>query len=71
MSSLRGVITLAVKEAGKKDKKEVDYSTGMRQSRCAFCEYFVPENQGSNDGTCTKVKGRINGEMWCKLFRRK
>lgn len=63
---LRATITLAVGESYKKNKKEVDYSKGMRQSNCGLCEYFEEAKR-----TCSKVKGDIDPSMWCKLFEKK
>jgi hypothetical protein len=63
-ANLRLTIKTAVQESYKKTKKEVDYSKGMRKSRCGVCKYFIPD-----DGECEKVKGSISEDMWCKLFK--
>jgi len=69
--TLRATIISSIEESKKKTKKEVDYSVGMRKKKCGLCRYFIPEQRGSDDGECRKVKGRINAEMWCKLFEHK
>lgn len=46
----------------KAKKAEVDYSLGMKKSRCGICEFFRKPR------TCTKVEGEIDPRMWCKLF---
>lgn len=65
MTKLRAVVVSAYAEAAKHTKKEVNYSKGMRKSRCEFCKYY------HEDSTCDKVKGAIQPDMWCKLFKTK
>ena len=55
---------MAVTDKSKRPKSEVDYSTGMASSHCGICSYY-------NDGTCSRVRGKIDSGMWCKLFKRK
>jgi hypothetical protein len=48
---------------GKADKDSVNYSKGMPSSHCGICQHY-------SNGTCSKVKGPIDPDMWCKLFKR-
>ncbi len=49
----------------KVSKVSVGYSKGVPKSHCGICEHYR-ENH-----SCTKVDGRIEPEMWCKLFKEK
>lgn len=49
---------------GKRSKASVDYSHGMEGRYCRTCEHFE-----APDG-CTKVEGKIDGAMWCKLWQK-
>jgi hypothetical protein len=49
----------------KVSKVSVGYSKGMPKSHCGICEHYL------KGGNCTKVEGRIEPEMWCKLFQKK
>ena len=51
-------------EAGKRAKSSVDYSKGG-EDHCGVCKFFVAPH------ACKKVAGKIDADMWCKLFRRK
>ena len=51
---------------GMKDKSEVDYSKGMQGRFCRTCKFF----RGSTS-RCLRVKGIIDPEYWCELWRRK
>jgi len=49
----------------KETKIAVGYSKGMKERHCGICEHYR-ENH-----TCTKVEGRIEPDMWCRLFTKK
>lgn len=49
----------------KKSKDEVDYRPGEPGERCGVCEHFKAPAR------CELVAGRIDRNMWCKLFERK
>lgn len=63
MKNLRETIKNSISESSKKNKKEVDYSLGMKKSHCGICEYFISPNK------CQKVKGEISKEYWCELYK--
>lgn len=48
-----------------RSKESVDYSKGMKSAKCGICEHFRPPS------ACTEVAGKIEADMWCKLFKRK
>lgn len=49
-----------------KEKSEVDYSEGMGKTRCGNCKFYRDAYT-----RCLKVKGLIDKDMWCTLFKRK
>lgn len=49
-----------------KEKDEVDYSPGMNGRFCRTCKFF----RGSTS-RCLKVKGIIDPEKWCRLWKKK
>lgn len=56
----------------KKNKHDVDYSEGMGETRCGKCEFFRSENtKAFGGGSCVKVWGIIDPNMWCKLFKKR
>ena len=65
MSEIRSIIVSAIKDTNKKSKKEVNYSKGMKNSRCGVCKYFISPD------ACDKVKGEIDKNYWCELFEAK
>ena len=50
-------------EFTKVDKKEVNYSTGMKKSHCGICEHY-------HDNKCELVKGFIESSYWCEKFEK-
>lgn len=56
----------------KKQKSEVNYSLGHKESHCGkvadedkgYCKNFDPP------ASCDKVAGRIGRPYWCKLFEK-
>jgi len=50
----------------KESKVSVGYSKGHVASHCGNCRHFRPKTD-----SCTKVEGRIEADMWCKLWERK
>jgi hypothetical protein len=60
--------------AAKRDKSEVNYSPGKCCGGCTF--YIEGVEEGESDGydeagTCKKVDGEIDEDMWCVLFKPK
>lgn len=55
-----------IKKAKKVAKNSVNYSLGMTKSHCGICVYFYPK-----DNSCSKIRGDIKSDMWCKLFKKK
>jgi hypothetical protein len=51
-------------EEMKVTKESVDYSKGMPESHCGICDHYKSPN------ACERVKGKINTNMWCKLFKK-
>lgn len=49
-----------------KEKSEVDYSPGMGATRCGNCRYYR-----ASTSRCLKVKGIIDPQYWCELFKRR
>jgi hypothetical protein len=49
-------------ETKKVSKKAVDYSPGMGVTRCKNCVFF-------RGGLCERVRGVIDPEYWCRLFK--
>jgi hypothetical protein len=47
----------------KKDKSEVNYSTGTPAEHCGNCQFFL-----KNDDACRRVRGMIVARMWCDLW---
>lgn len=52
----------ALADMAKMAKSEVDYSPGMRESRCRNCQHFLPPS------ACEIVAGRIDPDYWCRRF---
>lgn len=65
LPSVRETVVDSVNESKKKEKSEVDYSGGHKNSRCGICEYFITPDK------CEKVKGDILPSKWCILFKKK
>lgn len=53
----------------KVSKTSVNYSEGMKQSRCSNCQFYIPDTTWA--GECKKVSGAIDPDYWCKLFKPK
>lgn len=50
--------------AVRKAKISVDYSKGMAKAHCGICTHY-------SRGSCDLVRGSIQPDMWCRLFKRK
>jgi len=50
----------------KKSKGQVNYSKGMKKTHCGNCRYFLAKQR-----ICDLVAGRIEANMWCKLWKGK
>lgn len=55
---------MTVENARKQAKKAVDYSPGMGRTRCKYCVHY-------RAGLCERVRGVIDPDYWCRLFRAK
>ena len=49
----------------KKTKAEVDYSRSKGEDRCSVCVNFISPDE------CRKVRGEIDPDYWCELFKRR
>ena len=49
----------------KLNKADVNYSKGHKGSRCGICKWFLRDNG------CVWVKGDIDPDWWCELFKKK
>lgn len=47
----------------KRTKESVDYGPGMKSAHCGICEHY-------RGGFCTRIIGKIDPRMWCKLFEK-
>lgn len=50
--------------AGKVSKEDAGYTMG--QENCAVCEHY----EAVAKDRCELVEGKIEEEMWCRLFKR-
>lgn len=48
----------------KVSKASVDYGPGMEARHCGVCRFY-------GNRTCRKVRGEIQPDKWCRLFKRK
>jgi hypothetical protein len=55
-------------KAAKRDKADVEYSSGKPQAHCSICKHFKADAATSRAGTCELVEGVIDGNAWCELF---
>lgn len=51
---------------GKKNKASVDYSKSTGRDRCGNCVHYEAGKR-----LCELVQGRIEADMWCKLYKRR
>lgn len=52
-------------------KSGVSYQSEPKNGhQCANCVYYIPDKNGDGLGACTKVKGDIEPDGWCRLYRR-
>ena len=49
----------------KLEKPDVRYSKGHKNSRCGICKWFIKPRG------CKWVKGDIDPDYWCELFKKK
>ena len=66
--SVRDSAREAIHEAHKSAKHEVDYSkasASQGSDHCGNCEHFERSAHA-----CSKVKGTIHADMWCKLYHK-
>ena len=54
--------------AAKISKKDAGYGPGL--PHCGVCVHFS-ENEKTEVGSCELVLGKIDEDMWCKLFKAK
>jgi hypothetical protein len=55
-------------DAGKDSKKAAEYGPGGRD-HCGICRYYIVVHPQLSVGGCTKVRGPIRPEDWCKHFQ--
>jgi hypothetical protein len=55
-------------DAGKATKQEAQYGPGTGRAHCAICRYYMVVTAQLELGRCTRVKGGIRPEDWCKYF---
>jgi hypothetical protein len=56
----------------KLEKADVNYSKGHKNSKCKLCHWFRRAgliDKYPDDGECVWVKGDIDPEYWCELFK--
>jgi hypothetical protein len=61
-------VTPLLDDAGKVSKKEAHYGAGGRD-HCGICRFYVVVHPQMKVGGCTKVRGPIRPEDWCKFYQ--
>jgi hypothetical protein len=49
----------------KLNKADVNYSKGRPGAKCGICKWFI------RDDECTWVKGRIDLNYWCEIYKKR
>jgi len=57
-------------DRGKATKAEAQYGPGSGRERCAICRYFLELSPQRAVGACSKVRGPIRPQDWCKYWAR-
>lgn len=57
---------MAPTQGGMYEKEAVQYSDGMQGKYCKTCKFFRPQTS-----RCLRVKGIIDPNKWCQLWRKK
>lgn len=54
---------------GKTAKNEVNYQDQPKgNQQCSNCQFYTPPEDGTNAGTCSRVKGDIEPDDWCSVY---
>lgn len=63
----QGEVPAVLGDEGKATKKAANYGPGSAREHCGICRYYLVIPQKTVGG-CTKVRGPIKPEDWCKFF---
>ena len=55
-------------DEGKATKQEARYGPSTGRDHCAICRHYLVLRQELQVGRCTRVKGGVRPEDWCKFF---
>jgi hypothetical protein len=55
-------------DAGKASKREAQYGPGTGRQHCGICRYYLVLRPQLKVGACSKVRGPIRPQDWCRFF---